>query len=264
MPMPSTRSAWNGIVRTRDDAGCERGRPEPVAGPREAVRRRRPSTRSGSGRRSAVACPARRCRAACARVSPPRRSTLRRRRRTSSSRSPRRSRRRRAASAGHQVKCRPGKRSSAFSCCRSDVTCTCSAPPTCRVRCASASAIGSRVGRDVHVAPVRPDPAERAAARTAGASRSATTRPRAGCVFGDEIEHRPGRVRQRPPVRRVPRCASPARTEVEPRRAGRDTRGRERGERVGHGPAPVHEPLLRSLLVHVDGRAVHDREEWQV
>ena len=219
--------------------GVERGGPEAVAGPGEAVAGvGRVHARVQADDQQAHAGPDRvgeRAGAGGLHVEPLLAVVDERRR----SRSRRRPRRRRSRSAGHHVKWRPGNRSSAFSCWRSEVTCTCSAPPTCSrpVQRRRARAAAARRRRACSTcAPRSPPSAPRA---NGSASRSATTRGRARARA-----RRRGRASPAP--RRTRRPASPSAggvparpaAEVEPRRAGRDPR-RERGERVGHRPAPV-------------------------
>ena len=260
MPTPSTRSAWNGIVRAGDEPGRERRGPEAVARPREAVADVGRVARSGSARRSST------------RMSGPdgvgQRAGARRLDvdpllavvdELVDRRSPRPRRRRAAARAAtREVPAREpvvGVRRWL----RSEVTCTCSAPPTAIARCRSASAIGSRSAGDVHVALVRPRAAERAARGTAGASRSAThaaTRRARTCgprraiagaashaTTGDaEVGAVP--TRPAPDVERARPAGTRAANGVERRRHGRGAGARS-------SPSTC-------CLVHVDGAAVHD------
>ena len=137
--------------------------------------------------------------------------------RKSSTRSPRPRRRRARRSAGHHVKWRPANVSSSFSWCRSDVTCTCSAPPSATRSVELGERHRQPLGRDVHVRLVRPRTGERARTGTAGARdrRPAATRPVRSVRTCAAIA---ARRRTRRPARRARRCANPGRSRRRPAR----------------------------------------------
>ena len=120
----------------------------------------------------------------------------------------------------------------------------------------------ARSAGDVHVALVRPGAAERAACGTAALRGRPTTASASGACSATRSSIAARRVERDRRDRRARRVPTRAAAEVEARRAGRDA-CRERGERRRDRPAPVHEPVVGALLVHIDGAAVHDREEWQ-
>ena len=149
----------------------------------------------------------------------------------------------RGAPTGHQVKCRPGNRSSAFSCWRSEVTCTWSAPPSGERPVDVGERHRQLLGRDVHVRLVRPRCRRAHPCGTAACSRSATTRPRVGrecAATWSTIATAASNATTGVP--RSPLCQpGPQPTSAGARRAGP---ARERVERGRHGPAAVLDPVV--------------------
>ena len=118
------------------------------------------------------------------------------------------------------------------------------------------------LGRHVHVALVGPGSTERRAPerqRLEVGLHAEGSR----CVPRHEIEHRLGRVERDDGIAERSRVPTRAAAQIEPARAGRNVCG-ERRERLRLRPFPVHDPVGCVLLVHIDGAAVHDREEWQI